>query len=102
MNKISDLYSVGLDAVGISFNSDGTIAVDKNALTTTAKSDDALEKFTSIKKFTGNVLNKINQISLDPMEYTQKTIVAYKNPGKSFSNPYVTSNYSGMMFSSYC
>ena len=102
MNKISDLYSVGLDAVGISFNSDGTIAVDKNALTTTAKSDDALEKFTSIKKFTGNVLNKINQISLDPMEYTQKTVVAYKNPGHGFATPYVTSNYSGMMFSSYC
>ena len=102
MNKISDLYSVGLDAVGISFNSDGTIAVDKNALTTTAKSDNALEKFTSIKKFTGNVLNKINQISLDPMEYTQKTVVAYKNPGHGFATPYVTSNYSGMMFSSYC
>ena len=102
MNKISDLYSDGLDSVGLSFNSDGTIVVDRNALANTARSENAMEKFSSIKKFTGSILNKINQVSLDPMEYTQKTVVAYKNPGHGFATPYVTSNYSGMMFSSYC
>ena len=41
-------------------------------------------------------------ISLNPMKYVNKTVVAYKNPGHNFANPYVTSNYSGMMFNYYC
>ena len=102
MNKISGLYAEGLESVGMSINDDGTISVNKNAIAGTAQDDNAMEKFSSIKKFTGNVLNKINQVSLDPMGYTQKTVVAYKNPGHGFATPYVTSNYSGMMFSSYC
>ena len=40
---------------------------------------------------------------LNPMEYANKTIVAYKNPLKdNYSTPYITSIYSGMMFNSYC
>ena len=102
ISKITGLYEDGLKSVGIGLNEDGSLSVDNNTLTSTARSDDAMEKFASIKKFTGSLLGKINQISLDPMEYTQKTIVAYKNPGHGFATPYVTSNYSGMMFSSYC
>lgn len=102
MNRISRNYSSELESLGLSFDENGTISLDKNLLAQTAEEEDAMDKFKSIKRFTSGVLNKINQVSLDPMEYTQKTIVAYKNPGKTFSSPYVTSNYSGMMFSSYC
>lgn len=102
MNNISSLYENELESVGMMLQEDGQISLDKNLLQQTAQEDDALERFKSIKSFTGNLLNIVNQVSLNPMEYTQKTIVAYKNPGKSFVSPYVTSNYSGMMFSSYC
>lgn len=102
MNRIGQNYSVDLESLGLSFDDDGFISLDKNLLSQTAQEDDAMEQFKSIKHFTSSVLNKINHISLDPMEYTQKTIVAYKNPGRTFASPYVTSNYSGMMFSSYC
>lgn len=102
MKKISGLYSEDLSSVGISFEDDGTISLDKSTLATTARGDDAMDKFAAIKKFTGSLLAKVNHVSLDPMEYTQKTVVAYKNPGHGFATPYVTSNYSGMMFSSYC
>lgn len=102
MNAISSLYGDSLSEIGINIEEGGTISLDKEALSKTAKSDGALEKFASIKSFTGAVLDKINKVALNPMDYTQKTIVAYKNPGKSFVSPYVTSNYSGMMFSSYC
>ena len=102
MNKLGEHYSVSLESLGLNFDDNGTISLDKNLLAQTAQEDDAMDQFKSIQHFTSSVLNKINKISLNPMEYTQKTIVAYKNPGKSFVSPYVTSNYSGMMFSSYC
>ncbi len=102
MQHISSLYENDLDSIGLLVENDGRIFLDKNLLQQTAQEDDALTRFRSIKSFTGNILNKVNQVSLNPMQYTQKTIIAYKNPGRSFANPYITSNYSGMMFSSYC
>ena len=35
------------------------------------------------------------------MDYVEKVMVAYKNPGHNFINPYVTSAYTGMMFDRY-
>ena len=102
MNKVAALYSSELESIGLSFSENGTISVDNNLLTQTAREDDAMERFGSIRKFAESILGRANKVSLDPMEYTQKTVVAYKNPGHGFATPYVTSNYSGMMFSSYC
>ena len=55
-----------------------------------------------VKDFANSLMRKTNQISLNPMQYVNKTIVAYKNPGRNFATPYITSAYSGMMFNSYC
>ena len=102
INGISSLYSDQLEEIGMNIDEDGLISIDKSRLLQTASSEDAMDKFDAIRNFTGSILNKMNQVSLNPMNYTQRTIVAYKNPGHSFASPYVTSNYSGMMFSSYC
>ena len=102
MGKVVGLYSSELESIGLKFGDDGRISVDNNLLTQTAREDDAMDRFSSIKKFTKGILAYANKVSLDPMEYTQKTVVAYKNPGHGFATPYITSNYSGMMFSSYC
>lgn len=102
MNNISSLYERELESIGVSIGDDGRMVLDKNLLQQTALEDDAGDRFKSMRSFARNVLNKTNQISLNPMAYTEKTVVAYKNPGKNFATPYVTSNYSGMMFSSYC
>ncbi len=102
MTNISSLYGNDLESIGLLVEDDGHISLDKNLLQQTAQEEDALDRFKSIRSFTGNILNKTNQISLNPMQYAQKTIVAYKNPGHSSASPYITSNYSGMMFSSYC
>ncbi|MDE6964071.1 MAG: flagellar capping protein, partial [Lachnospiraceae bacterium] len=65
-------------------------------------SDESRSQFSTIKDFTNSILRKTDQISLDPMEYVERTMVAYKNPGHNFATPYMTSNYSGMLFNSYC
>lgn len=102
MSSIASLYKNELESIGINFNEEGRIDLDKNLFRQTAQEDDAAERFKSVQNFTRGILNKTNQVSLNPMAYTERVVVAYKNPGKNFATPYVTSNYSGMMFSSYC
>ncbi len=94
-------YAGHLDALGLTFSADGHLSVnDEQLKTAAAQSDD--DTFTPVKDFANSMLRKSNQISLNPMQYVNKTIVAYKNPGKNFPSPYITSAYSGMMFNNYC
>ena len=102
MNRISSLYSAELGNVGISFDEKGLMKVDDEKLAKNINKENALDNFSGVRKFTNSVLSKANQVSLNPMDYVQKTIVAYKNPGKEYATPYITSQYSGMMFNSYC
>ncbi|MCR4649263.1 MAG: flagellar filament capping protein FliD [Lachnospiraceae bacterium] len=102
MNRITNTYNQDLNNLGISFDEDGLMQVDESKLTDNMTSTDALESLSSVRKFTNSVLNKANQVSLNPMDYVSKKIVAYKNPGKEFVTPYITSQYSGMMFNGYC
>lgn len=102
MSGVARVYATDLTTVGLNLNLDGTLEVDSDTLRETATSDNAKEAFSPMKSFTNSVLRKSNQVSLDPMNYVNNIIVAYKNPGKNFASPYITSAYSGMMFNSYC
>lgn len=102
MSGVARVYAQDLTSVGLNLNLDGRLEVDNNTLRETAMSDDAREAFSPMKSFTNSVLRKSNQVALDPMNYVNNTIVAYKNPGKNFASPYITSAYSGMMFNGYC
>ena len=102
MTRISNVYGRDLRNVGISFDEKGYMVVDDEKLSENISSTDALESFSGVRKFTNSVLNQANQVTLNPMNYVKKTIVAYKNPGKEFMTPYITSQYSGMMFNGYC
>ncbi len=102
MSSVARVYAQGLTSVGLNLNLDGTLEVDNDTLRQSAMDDNAKDTFSSMKSFTNSVLRKTNQVSLDPMNYVNNVIVAYKNPGKNFASPYITSAYSGMMFNSYC
>ena len=68
---------------------------------TAARSLDVKEAFDYLKSFSSTLLRKSDQVALNPMDYVEKVMVAYKNPGHNFINPYVTSAYTGMMFDRY-
>ena len=102
MSRISQLYYNEFTKMGVSHGSDGLLSLDKDLLRKAALSDGGKESLATIKDFTNSVLRKTNQVTLNPMQYVERKIVAYKNPGRNFATPYVTSAYSGMMFSSYC
>lgn len=100
---IANHYQPSLSSMGVQMNSDGILSVDDEKLKQTAQdSTDVRQTFGYLKDFSSMLLRKSNQISLNPMDYVDKKIVAYKNPGHNFVSPYATSAYSGMMFNGYC
>lgn len=102
LSGIASVYSNSLEPMGLSLQADGTLDVDKDTLRQTAvQSPDINETFGSLKNFSNMLLRKSNQVSLNPMDYVEKVMVAYKNPGHNFINPYVTSAYTGMLFDGY-
>lgn len=102
MAGMSRLYQPQLEQLGFEFKSDGQLSLNDSNFKRSVLNVEDRQQISSIRDFTNSVLRKTNQISLNPMEYVDKTIVAYKNPGHNFVAPYVTSNYSGMLFNSYC
>lgn len=103
MRSLAGNYSSEMESLGLNIGSDGTISVDSDLLRQTAQqTQDAGQSFDYLKDFTQSLLRKSDAVSLNPMEYVDKTIVAYKNPGHNYVSPYTTSNYSGMMFNFYC
>lgn len=103
MRGIAYHYNSSLESMGLNMAEDGTLNVDADLLhQTAAQAKDISETFGYLKDFSRSLLRKSNQVSLNPMEYVEKVVVAYKNPGHSYTNPYGASAYSGMMFNSYC
>ncbi|MBQ9991741.1 MAG: flagellar filament capping protein FliD [Lachnospiraceae bacterium] len=102
ISGITNLYYNELDAIGISKAEDGSLSIDEDLLTQVAESDEASELLAPLKDFSHSLYNKTENVSRDPLNYADKTIVAYKNPGKNFPSPYATSSYSGLLFNYYC
>lgn len=102
MSGIAYAYSGQLDRIGISMERSGNLRIDSAQLEDALSEDDAKALLEPMTSFTNSLLRKTDSISLNPMNYVNKTIVAYKNPGHGYASPYVTSAYSGMMFNSYC
>ena len=102
MSSLTRHYAEGLTGSGISINLDGSLELNPEVFRSSVAEGDASRNLSAVKDFTQSLLRKTDQVSLNPMEYARKTIVAYKNPGKNFASPYITSAYSGMLFNSYC
>ena len=103
LKNLEQVYAVELESCGIKFKEDGTLSKEE-ALAAKAAQDGRMEElFTRKNGFIGRLFDKAEAIAINPMDYMEKTVVTYPNSEKTnFSNPYVTSMYSGMLFSSYC
>lgn len=103
LHGIANQFGSSMESVGLNMSGEGVLSIDHSLLQqAAAQSADIAETFGHLKGFSNALLAKSNQVSLNPMDYVQKTMVAYKNPGHNFANPYATSAYSGMMFNGYC
>ena len=103
MEHTSLYYQKDLASLGLTFEENGQLSLsEKDFQQAILNNEDGHMQLSGIRDFTNSVLRKTTQISLNPMEYVDKTVVAYKNPGHNLATPYITSNYSGMLFNSYC
>ena len=101
MAGISSLYVTDFKSMGLTLESDNSLSVDESLLAKSISDEDLHQVVSTIKNFASSLVRKTSQISIDPMHYVDKKIVAYKNPGKTFASPYTPSPYSGMMFNGY-
>lgn len=96
-------YRNDLESLGLMVNKDGSLNIDQSLLCQATEDKETYKE--SLEQLTGfkNALVQVtNHAIMDPMEYIDKVIVAYKNPKNNFISPYISSVYSGMLFNSYC
>lgn len=103
MTSVAKSYHNELEAIGLELKDDGYISVDRSLLTDAVTAEDSADCFTILNDFKDRLNEKAAAASIDPMNYVDKLLVAYKNPaGHNFAAPYITSVYSGMMLDQYC
>ena len=102
IGSVTRRYHNELEALGFNVDTDSHISIDRNLLADAVTAADAEESFEVLNHFKNSLSQKTAYAFIDPMHYVDKLIVAYKNPGRNFATPYITSIYSGMMLDEFC
>lgn len=98
---IAKSYNHLLNENGLSVTDNGTIAVDRDAIISAADHGTLGDIFSGLNAFKQAVQKKAEDISLNPMDYVNNKIIAYKNPLRPTNDPYNLSAYTGMIFDGY-
>lgn len=99
--SIARIYNETLKENGLELEVDGSITINKALINKAAENSSLSKIYSNLDSFKSTIQNKAEDISLNPMNYVNNKIVAYKHPFKSLNDPYNTSAYSGMMFDGY-
>ncbi len=102
LNRMSLHYSRAFDSFGLNVQKDGTIAIDDEQLNKYISGSESENNLDPLQEFINSLVDKSEEIAIDPMKYTNQKLVCYKKPGVNFANPYMTSMYTGMLFNNYC
>ncbi len=102
MRNVTKPYYNELEAIGLQIQEDGRIEIDRSLLTDAVTSSDSKECFEVLNEFKDQLNETAASVSIDPMNYVSKVLIAYKNPVHNFATPYITSIYSGMMLDRFC
>ncbi len=98
IKTVVNYFKNDLDSAGFLVQEDGRINIEESLLIQSANEGtlkDSLEKLDNFKKA---LAIKADEISIDPINYVNKKLIAYPNPIRNFTSPYVSSIYAGMMF----
>lgn len=101
MSSISRSRRESLANIGLDVADNGTISINKEVLADAIEPERAEATFATLSRFKSAVGAKADTVAINPMNYVNKVVVAYKNPGKTFTAPYFSSVYSGMMLDRY-
>ena len=78
-----------LESCGIKINDDGYLSIDKAVMSQAAEEDGIESIYRSLADFKDNILNKANHISIDPMNFVNKTLISYPNQCLKLRCPYL-------------
>jgi flagellar hook-associated protein 2 len=101
MSSASKSHKPDLESIGLMVQDNGSITIDRSVLADAITPERSEDTFDILTKFKDSVRAKADNASINPMFYVDKVIVEYKNPGRNFAMPYISSIYSGMMLDSY-
>lgn len=101
MSAVSRSRRESLGEIGLIVADNGTITLDKEKLEEAIQPEHAEKTFGRLSNFKNAIGAKADAVAINPMNYVNKVIVNYKNPGRTFTAPYFSSVYSGMMLDRY-
>ena len=78
--SIARSYKKQLADSGLSLNKDGTISADKEVIINADNKDALSHIYESLNSFKNSIKEKAEDIALNPMDYVNNKIIAYKNP----------------------
>ncbi|MBE5905621.1 MAG: flagellar capping protein [Lachnospiraceae bacterium] len=102
ITSVAHAFRSDLEGLGLMVQNNGTIEIDRNIFDNAITSDTDGDAFKQLNNFKNAAAARASQIAINPMNYVNKVVVAYKNPGRNFNTPYANSMYAGMMLDRYC
>lgn len=101
INKVSRRFHNSLESSGLTIDEHGYLQKDEALLVQSTANGNLQDLFRQLSDFNHAINEATRRITLNPMEYVDKTIISYPNTRMNFPNPYMPSIYSGMLFNQY-
>lgn len=101
MRVISRSQRESLGSIGLIVADNGNVSLDKSILEDAIQPEHAHDTFHILTNFKNAVGAKADAVAINPMNYVNKVVINYKNPGRTFTAPYFSSVYSGMILDRY-
>lgn len=101
MSSITKARRESLGSIGLEVAENGSITINKESLTDAIAPERSEDTFAILSRLKSAISAKADKAAINPMNYVNKIVVAYKNPGKNFPAPYFSSVYSGIMLDRY-
>lgn len=92
-----------LNKVGIALDDSCFLTTDEERLEDSIQDHSLEDFFSEDNTFSPQLIEHTQEVSIDPLKYVPNKIVSYKDSTKiNYPNPYLTSIYSGFIFTSCC
>lgn len=104
MSGIAKRFSNDFSEIGITMKDDSSLSINRKSLANVISGDSSEHTFDVLNKFRDAMGRKADQASIDPLDYVNKKLIAYKHldPNRNFAAPYISGLYSGMMMDTFC
>ncbi|MSS62836.1 hypothetical protein [Velocimicrobium porci] len=92
-----------LESCGIEWNEKNQLTIDKSLARQAIEEGDMQKLFSKASSLVSSLMKKSAYITINPIDYVDKTLITYPNFQKpGINHPYASSIYGGLLFNYYC